>query len=166
MPITTLSPFDEAPLLLTADRSERGFARAHRLQSTHVVACTLGLLLLVPVTPFALELGEASIKSGLGQPLLVEIPYRLAANEQLSPACVGLVPAANAADILPTYTRVSRISISSTHIEIFDDNTVRDLRGRVPLGAEKRFFGEDYERYRDLLRRRGPIDGLARLGAD
>jgi hypothetical protein len=126
MPFTTVCPFDDAAIQLTAGKSVRRFARAYRLQSTPVVTCALGLLLFAPVTTFALELGEASIKSGLGQSLHVEIPYRLAANERLTPACVGLVPAARSADVLPTYTRVSRISVSSTHIEIYDDNRVRE----------------------------------------
>ncbi len=97
-----------------------------RLRTAQAVAAALGLLLCAPLTTFALELGEATIKSGLGQSLLVEIPYRLAANEQLSSACIALVPALRAADALPTYTRVSRISITPTHIEIFDDRGVRE----------------------------------------
>jgi hypothetical protein len=142
MPFTTPCPFNESAIQLTADRSVQGFGPARRLQSTHVVACALGLLLFAPVTTFALELGEASIKSGLGQSLLVEIPYRLAVNERLTSACVGLDQAVHA-DALPTYTRVSRISITSTHIEIFDDRSVREpligLNVDVHCGTAPRF---------------------------
>jgi hypothetical protein len=88
------------------------------------VACTLGLLALAPITSFALELGEAVIRSGIGQSLLVEIPYRLAADERLTPACLGLVPAPRGDSALPTYSRVSRIAITPTHIEIFGEGRV------------------------------------------
>jgi phage tail protein X len=143
MPFTKLSPFNYAAIALTADRSVQGVGWVRPLQTTPVAACALGLLLLVPVATFALELGEASIKSGLGESLLVEIPYRLAADERLTSACVGLVPAAQAADALPTYGRVSRISITSTHIEIFDARSVREpligLNVDVHCGTGPRF---------------------------
>jgi hypothetical protein len=126
MPFTTRCPFIDAAIPLTTNWSVQGFARVRRLQNTQVVACAVGLFLFAPVTTFALELGEAAVRSGLGQSLHLEIPYRLAANERLTPGCVGLAPAALAADVLPTYTRVSRISISPTHIEIFDDASVRE----------------------------------------
>ena len=87
------------------------------------VTYTLTLLLLAPVEIYALELGEASIKNALGESLLVEIPYRLADNERLTPACVKLVPA-RSRDALPTYTRAARVTISSTTIEIFDNERV------------------------------------------
>jgi hypothetical protein len=125
MPFTTLYRFNDSPIPLMAERPVHGFGRMRRLQTAQV-AYALGLLLVLPSTTVALELGEASIKSGIGQSLLVEIPYRLAANERLTSACVGLVPATRAADALPTYTRVSRISITPTHIEIFDDRSVRE----------------------------------------
>ena len=126
MPITTLRPFNDALIQLTARRSVQELGRVLRPQRAQLLAAAVGLLLAAPVTTFALELGEASLKSGIGQSLLVEIPYRLAADERLTSACVGLVPALRAADALPTYTRVSRISITSTHIEIFDDRGVRE----------------------------------------
>jgi Tfp pilus assembly protein FimV len=126
MPFTTPHPYNAAAIQLTVDRSVTGFGPVRRLQSSPVVACALGLILLVPVTTFALELGEASVKSGLGQSLLVEIPYRLAADERLASACVGLAPPTPAAAGLPTYARVSRISVTATHIEIYDDKSVRE----------------------------------------
>jgi Tfp pilus assembly protein FimV len=96
-----------------------------RLRRPRCVTYTLSLLLLAPVKIFALELGEASIKNALGESLLVEIPYRLAANERLTPACVKLAPA-RSRDALPTYTRADRITIGSTAIEIFDNARVRE----------------------------------------
>jgi hypothetical protein len=84
MPFTTLRLTHDSPIQLPAVRPVQRFGRIRRLQRARVVAPALGLLLVVPVTTFALELGEASLKSGIGQSLLVEIPYRLAPNEQLS----------------------------------------------------------------------------------
>ena len=43
------------------------------------VACAVGLLALAPAPSFALELGEAALRSGVGETLVVQIPYRLAA---------------------------------------------------------------------------------------
>lgn len=126
MAFKALCPFNDAAIQLTANQSGQGFGRVRRFQRPRVVAYTLGLLLLAPVTTFALELGEASIRSALGQSLLVEIPYRLAADERLTPTCVQLVPAAGGTDGLPTYASVSRITVSSTHIEIFDSKSVRE----------------------------------------
>jgi phage tail protein X len=95
------------------------------LRRDHVAAAALGLFLFTPVAS-ALELGAAYMRSGLGQTLVVEIPYRLAANEQLAPSCISLVPASRASNPLPTYTRANRISISATHIQIFGDSRVLD----------------------------------------
>jgi hypothetical protein len=89
-----------------------------------ILPYTLALLMAAPAA--ALELGEASIKSGLGESLLVEIPYRLAGNERLTPSCVSLVPSARVGDALPTYVAVTRISVGATSIEIFDDHGVRE----------------------------------------
>ena len=80
--------------------------------------------MLAPVSSYALELGEARIISGLGQSLLVEIPYRLASGERLTPACIDLAPALRPASALPTYTRASRVTITPTHIEIFGASRV------------------------------------------
>ncbi len=126
MPVTALSPSKSVATRLSADRSRRprGF---------HRFAPAIGILLLVPHAVFALELGEASIKNGLGESLLVEIPYRLAGNEQVVSACVGVAPA-RAADDLPTYARVSRISVTPTHIQIFDDRRV--LEPLIGLNVE------------------------------
>ncbi len=126
MPVTTLSLSKAAATQLSADRWRRP-------RGSHLFAPAVGLLLLVPFAASALELGEASIKSGLGESLLVEIPYRLAGNERIASACVGLAPA-NTADDLPTYARVSRISVTPTHIQIFDDRRV--LEPLIGLNVE------------------------------
>ncbi len=123
MPVTTLSALKDAAIQPPPGRPVQGFDRAHRPQGI-LVAYVIGLVLLAPSTTSALELGEASIKSGLGQSLVVEIPYRLAGGERITSACVGLAPAEYATDGLPTYSRVSRISVTSTHIQIFDDRSV------------------------------------------
>ncbi len=109
-----------------ASQSVSLLGRGRPLLRPRVVTYTVALLLCAPVTTFALELGEASMRNGLGQSLLVEIPYRLAANEQLTSACVSLIPSPRAADALPTYINVTRISISPTVIEVFDENSVRE----------------------------------------
>src|SRR6185295_6823066 len=54
------------------------------------------------------------------------------------PACIGLAPA-HAADALPTYVRVSRISITPTHIEIFDEPGV--VEPLIGLNVEVRCAG-------------------------
>ncbi len=125
MPSTALCPLNAA-IELANDRSAQGLSHLPRRQRAKITASALGLLVFTPVTTFALELGEASVRSSLGQSLLVEIPYRLAENERLTPSCVALAPAAQGTDGLPTYTRASRISITSTHIEIFDNGRVRE----------------------------------------
>ena len=123
MPVTTLSPFNDAACRLPPGSSVQGFDRGRQPQGI-LVAYAIALILLAPCTTSALELGEATIKSGLGQSLVVEIPYRLAGDERVTSACVGLAPAGPAADALPTYASVSRISVTPTHIEIFDERRV------------------------------------------
>lgn len=74
-------------------------------------------LAAAPPVALALELGEATLRSGLGQTLVVEIPYRLSPSEQLAAGCIGLV-GPRAGDTLPAYSRVGRIAVTPTHIEI------------------------------------------------
>jgi hypothetical protein len=88
--------------------------------------CAYAVALLVSTPATALELGEAALRSGLGQALRVEIPYRLAADEQLTAACIAVVPAAQAAGGLPDYSRVDRVAVTPTHIEIFGGGRVLD----------------------------------------
>jgi hypothetical protein len=120
-PLEPAFPSDNAIRLATRALAQQ-FGAARRLRRPLYVTYTT-LLLFAPVEIFGLELGDASIKNALGESLFVEIPYRLADNEQLTPACVKLVPA-RSRDALPTYTRAARITITSTTIEIFDDERV------------------------------------------
>lgn len=85
--------------------------------------CVAALLGAAPPPSFALELGEATVQSSLGQSLVVHIPYRVAAGESLAPTCVGLAPT-RGGDALPTYTQASRVAITPTHIEIVGDARV------------------------------------------
>jgi hypothetical protein len=168
MPLKTLCSFNAA-IERTTDSPAQPLGHARRQHEGRVVATALGLLLLSPVATFALELGEASIKSGLGQSLLVEIPYRLAENERLAPSCVGLVPAAQGADALPTYASVSRIAITATHIEIFDDRRVREpligLNVDVHCDTAPRFV-RSYQLFVDPPARvPNPSDGATRVAA-
>jgi len=87
------------------------------------VACSIALLALSPIAATALELGDAAIRSGIGESLLVEIPYRVSPGEQLTSACVSLAPARRP-DALPTYSRASRVTVGPTHIEIFGNSRV------------------------------------------
>jgi hypothetical protein len=122
MPPTTLRPVNDLATQRSAIGSVPATGRARRSKGT-LFAPAIGLMLLAPHATFALELGEASIKSALGESLIVEIPYRLADSEQVVSACVGLAPP-NTADDLPTYTRATRISVTPTHIQIYDDRRV------------------------------------------
>ncbi len=115
MSIKTLRPSNDSAMVLTTNRSVRQRVRA--------IAYAVAMLMSSPAPSVALELGDAAIRSSLGQTLLVEIPYRLAADERLTPACIGLAaPRRDAA--LPAYSRLSRIGITPTHIEIFGDSRV------------------------------------------
>ena len=71
------------------------------------MACAVGLLALAPAPSFALELGEAALRSGVGETLVVQIPYRLAAAERLTPACVSLA-APRSGNALPAYSSARR----------------------------------------------------------
>ena len=106
---------NESAIVLTTKRSVRQRVRA--------IAYAVAVLMSSPVPSVALELGDAAIRSSLGQTLLVEIPYRLAADERLTPACIGLA-APRRDDALPAYSRLGRIGITPTHIEIFGDSRV------------------------------------------
>lgn len=108
-----------SPAIVPANRSGE-----HRLQA--LAACVAALLACGPVTSTALEIGEAAMRSGIGQPLAVQIPYRLAAGEQLTPSCIGLAPASGPQSGLPIYAPASRVAITPTHIEIFGDARVRE----------------------------------------
>jgi hypothetical protein len=110
MSIKTLRALNRSPMSSTRERSA--------LQKLPI-ASAIAVLCIAPTPSFPLELGEAAIRSSLGHPLRVEIPYRLAANERLSPTCVGLAPPRRDS-ALPEYSRASsrrRTSRSSAPAE-------------------------------------------------
>lgn len=113
MSLKTPRPFKDPAIHPTIERT-----------ALRVVAGTVALLALAPTPAFTLELGEAAVRSALGQSLIVHIPYRLTAGEQLMPACIALAPAARADRALPTYSRLSRIVLTATHIEIYGDTRI------------------------------------------
>ncbi len=145
MSTKTLRPLKKPAFRLTTQR----FA----LRRTQLLACAVGLIMSAPATTFALELGEATMKSGIGQTMLVHIPYRLATNEGLTPACIALRPAAGGDSAFPTYTSASRIAITPTHIEIFGDSRVLEpligLTVDVHCNTAPRFV-RSYELFVDL----------------
>lgn len=87
------------------------------LKPLRVAICVAGMLAATPPVALALELGEATLRSALGQTLVVQIPYRLAPNELLSAGCIGVV-GPRAGDVLPAYSHVGRIAVTPSHIEI------------------------------------------------
>lgn len=70
-------------------------SRSHR--NLPAIVAVGGSLAAFPVA--ALELGEITVQSRLGQPLRASIAYALAPNEQISRSCVSLLPAASASGL-------------------------------------------------------------------
>jgi len=98
---------------------------APRLKLPRQVYGSLAMCLLATGTAHALELGDATIRSGLGQALVVQIPYRLAASEQIAANCVSLTrPLTD--DGTPAYTATDGIEILPTHIQVFGSMLVRE----------------------------------------
>ncbi len=119
------SELDEAATPIAAQRLLRlGCVYQSSMQLS--VCCGLAVLLTTLGTANALELGEVSVKSALGQPLQVEIPYRIAPNEQLVADCVSLARPLTGADGTPTYTLVNRIVVDATRIQVFGSALVRE----------------------------------------
>ena len=116
MSLTTPRAFSSFPSTRAKDSPD------YPLQA--LAACVAGLLACGPFTSSALELGEATMRSALGQSLAVQIPYRLADGEQLKSACIGLSPASAVDEGLPIYAPASRIAVTPTHIEIFGQTRV------------------------------------------
>jgi nucleoid-associated protein YgaU len=101
-------------------------ACAHQFKIQRHVSCGLAVFLTAMGTAHALELGEVAVNSALGQALQVQIPYRLAANEQLAANCVSLAGPINGGDGTPTYTLASRIAVSATDIQVYGSALVRE----------------------------------------
>jgi hypothetical protein len=121
------------------------------LRKIHV-ACATAFFALAPSFSAALELGNAALRSRLGEPLIVEVPYRLADGERLTPGCVGLVAAPHSAGALPSYARASRVAITPTHIRIVGDSRVLEPLIGVTVGvrcASTPNFARSYELFVD-----------------
>src|SRR6056297_3528432 len=73
----------------SGSRSTRQSTRQSTPRSTLVASCVCALLAGGPAA--ALELGEPVVRSGLGQPLEVVVPYATWGNERLTADCVSLV---------------------------------------------------------------------------
>tara|TARA_R110002096_G_scaffold6305_11_gene29323 strand:+ start:17835 stop:19760 length:1926 start_codon:yes stop_codon:yes gene_type:complete len=71
------------------------FNRSHR--NLPAIVAVGGSLAAFPVA--ALELGDVTVQSRLGQPLRASIAYALAPNEQISKSCVSLRPAGSASGL-------------------------------------------------------------------
>ena len=81
-----------------------------------------GALVVVPAA--ALELGEVSVQSSLGQPLRASIAYSLAPNEAISNSCVTVRPAGSTSGI-PTTDRGSLV-IADGQINITSNSAIRE----------------------------------------
>lgn len=116
--------------------------KTHYPQNTLDRATTRALLPLIAisgglaVTPaMALELGELTVQSSLGQPLRASIAYALAPNEMLSDSCVA-VSGGRSTGGLPGIGK-SAVSITNSAIVITGDNLVREpmLGTRVTINC-------------------------------
>ena len=103
---------------------ERRLALQCALGLPLLASLSVGALLALSPTAHALELGDARVVSYLGQPLVVEIPYRTHAAERLTSACVSLVPADRGQ--LPAYTQITGISTRNSTITIRGSQRIRD----------------------------------------
>ncbi len=90
--------------------------RAMRLP--YLASCSLALLLSVNPSADALELGEATVNSNLGQTLDVSIPFSTSGSERLASDCVSLVASVGGRAALPGYMQAGRISTSGGTIQI------------------------------------------------
>lgn len=99
----------------------KGSLRLRRAMRCHYLAGCAAMLMAASQAQ-ALELGEANVRSTLGSPLHVEVPYRLAGNERLTEACVSLVGSTTG---LPTISQ-ARIGVSRGVISIRHPAVVRE----------------------------------------
>ena len=116
--------------------------KTHCPNNTNDRATTRALLPLVAlggslaITPAAaLELGELTVQSNLGQPLRASIAYALAPNEMLSNVCVA-VGGGRSTGGLPGIGR-STISITDSSILIAGESAIREpmLATRVTINC-------------------------------
>jgi len=91
-------------------------------RSTLVASCVCALLAGGPAA--ALELGEPVVRSGLGQPLEVVVPYATWGNERLTADCVSLVRGDPAG--LPALTAGRVSSTAGNRLVIRSDRGIRE----------------------------------------
>src|SRR6056297_4005670 len=109
----------------SGSRSTRQSTRQSTPRSTLVASCVCALLAGGPAA--ALELGEPVVRSGLGQPLEVVVPYATWGNERLTADCVSLVrgqpddPAG-----LPVLTAGQVSSTAGNRLVIRSDRGIRE----------------------------------------
>lgn len=77
-----------------------------------------------PLAANAIELGEVTVSSTLGQPLRASIAYALNPNEQLSDYCIYLRPAA-VDSLMPTVSRAV-VSVTANNIVLTGNTPVRE----------------------------------------
>lgn len=99
-----------------------GTARPRGPALTVLAGCLSALLAGAPAA--ALELGEARVRSGLGQTLDVVVPYRTSGNERLAADCVTLVR--GEATGLPVMTGARVTSVAGGRFTIRGTGTVRE----------------------------------------
>ena len=102
----------------SVDGKERSSARS----LFPLVALGSGLIAAAPAS--ALELGDLTVESKLGQPLRASIAYALAPNEMLSDSCISVGGGRSTSD-LPGIGRAS-ISVTERAIVISGDAAVRE----------------------------------------
>ena len=123
---------NEVPQVKAAARQSRAKARATTFTLLPLVALAGGL---APAPSGALELGDLTVQSHLGQPLRASIAYALAPNEQLSDSCVS-VGGGRSTSSLPGIGR-STLNITGSAIIITGQSVVREpmLGTRVTINC-------------------------------
>lgn len=97
----------------------------HAMRLPWLAGCAAAALLCATDAD-ALELGEASVKSYLGDRLHISIPFKTSGNEKLAPGCVSLVPANTALGDLPAFTATQNIIVSGGQITLRGEQPVRE----------------------------------------
>ena len=82
----------------------------------------------------ALELGELTVHSELGQPLRASIAYALAPNEQLANYCIYLRPG-NASEVIPVLSR-AQISVTNNTINLAGSTVLREPMLSMQVGVD------------------------------
>ena len=115
----------------------------HRLTRT-VAACALAL---AAADARALSLGDAQVRSGLGEPLDLRFPVTLAPGEYIEPSCFKLVAEGNAGVPRVAAGSVSlERSASGTFLRLRTGSPINDASVAVGLAAACRGLPQEYRR--------------------